>query len=110
MQPTPGQLGIQLGSYGLIWPGAADCRALDIFTTMARFKWPVPDDAFFRREFADGEAATVEYRIERCKFLWEEFGPPADMLLVGGFPSMFALDELKRSFIYGNFMATVLLA
>jgi len=77
---------------------------------MARFKWPVPDDAFFRREFADGEAATVEYRIERCKFLWEEFGPPADMLLVGGFPSMFALDELKRSFIYGNFMATVLLA
>lgn len=77
---------------------------------MARFKWPVPDDAFLRRRFVDGEAATVEYRIERCKFLWEEFGPPADMLLVGGFPSMFALDELKRSFIYGNFMATVLLA
>ena len=43
-------------------------------------------------------------------FLWEEFGPPADMLLVGGIPAMFALEELKRSYAYGNFMAVVLLA
>jgi len=32
------------------------------------------------------------------------------MLLVGGIPAMFALDELRRSFIYGNFKATVMLA
>lgn len=77
---------------------------------MARFQWPVPDDAFFRRHFIDDETATVQYRIERSKFIWEEFGPPADMLLFGGIPAMFALDELKRSFIYGNFMATIMLA
>lgn len=77
---------------------------------MARFKWPVPSDEYFRRHIAEGERATREYRVERYSFLWEEFGPPADMLLVGGIPSMFALEELKRSYAYGNFMATVLLA
>lgn len=77
---------------------------------MARFEWPVPDDAYIRKHFVEDEIATVQYRVERCKFIWLEFGPPADMLLVGGIPAMFALDELKRSFIYGNFMATVMLA
>ena len=48
--------------------------------------------------------------MERWRFLWEEFGPPADMLLIGGTPSVFAIDELKRSYYHGNFMATVLLA
>ena len=75
-----------------------------------RFKWPVPSDEYFQRHITGGEGATVQYRIERCRFLWEEFGPPADMLLIGGIPAMFALDELKRSYVYGNFMATVLLA
>jgi hypothetical protein len=32
------------------------------------------------------------------------------MLLMGGIPSLFAITELKRSYIYGNFMATVLLS
>ena len=77
---------------------------------MARFKWPVPSDEYFRRHITQGEGATVEYRVQRYSFLWEEFGPPADVLLVGGITSMFALDELKRSYAYGNFMATVLLA
>lgn len=77
---------------------------------MERFKWPVPADEYFRSHITEGESTTVEYRVERYKFLWEEFGPPADMLLIGGIPSMFALDELKRSYAYGNFMATVLLA
>lgn len=77
---------------------------------MSRFSWPTPSDEFFRLRITEGEQETVEYRVERYKFLWGEFGPPADMLLVGGIPSMFALDELKRSYAYGNFMATVLLA
>lgn len=77
---------------------------------MERFKWPVPSDEYFRHHLIDGETSTVQYRVERYRFLWEEFGPPMGMLLVGGFPSMFALDELKRSYAYGNFMATVLLA
>lgn len=78
--------------------------------TVTRFRWPVPSDGYFRRRVTEGEGATVQYRIERNRFLWEEFGPPADMLLIGGIPAMFALDELMRSYVYGNFMATVLLA
>jgi hypothetical protein len=74
-----------------------------------RFTWPVPDADTLRQELAEGEAATINYRVERGSFLWAEFGPPADAFLISGIPSMFALDELKRSFIYGNFMATVML-
>jgi hypothetical protein len=74
-----------------------------------RFTWPVPDAHTLRAELAEGEAATLDYRVERGIFLWAEFGPPADAFLISGIASMFALDELKRSFIYGNFMATVML-
>jgi hypothetical protein len=74
-----------------------------------RLTWPVPEPSTLRAELGDGEASTIDYRVERCSFLWAEFGPPADAFLISGIPSMFALDELKRSFIYGNFMATVML-
>lgn len=77
---------------------------------MNRFKWPVPSDEYFRRHITEGDSLTVEYRIDRHRFIWAEFGPPVDMLLFGGIPAMFAIEELKRSFVYGNFMATVLLA
>ena len=77
---------------------------------VSRFKWPTPSDDYFRRHITEGEGSTVQYRVERYRFLWEEFGPPADMLLIGGIPSMFALDELKRAYVYGSFMAAVLLA
>ena len=58
---------------------------------MRRFKWPVPSDEYFQRHLTEAEAFTVEYRIERYKFLWEEFGPPMEMLLVGGVPSIVAV-------------------
>jgi len=77
---------------------------------MARFSWPTPSLDYFMREVGQGERATLRHRAERYRFLWEEFGPPADMLLIGGIPSMFALDELKRSYAYGNYMAVVMLA
>jgi hypothetical protein len=32
------------------------------------------------------------------------------MLLVGGIPAMFAIHELKTSFVYGNYLGTVLIA
>lgn len=77
---------------------------------MNRFKWPVPSHEYFRRNITEGESLTIEYRLDRYRFIWAEFGPPADMLLIGGIPAMFAIEELKCSFVYGNFMATVLLA
>jgi hypothetical protein len=73
---------------------------------MARFVWPTPSNDYFAREFGEDERQTLSYRIDRLRFIWEEF----DMLLVGGITSMFALEELKRSYVYGNYMATVLLA
>lgn len=77
---------------------------------MSRFIWPTPSNEYFTRELGEGERETLAFRVERYRFIWEEFGPPADMLLVGGIPAMFALEELKRSYAYGNYMATVMLA
>jgi hypothetical protein len=77
---------------------------------VTRFKWPIPSDEYLHRDLSGWEVSTVQDRIERYRFIWEEFGPPADMLLTAGFPGSFALHELKRSYLYGNFMATVLLA
>lgn len=77
---------------------------------MQRFTWPAPSYDFLLKTLKDDECATIDYRVERYVFLWNEFGPPSSMLLVGGIPSMYALEELKRSYAYGNFMATVLLA
>lgn len=42
--------------------------------------------------------------------IYEEFGPPQGMLLLGDFPAMFALQELQSSYVNGDFMAVVLLA
>jgi len=77
---------------------------------MERFRWPVPSDEYIRQQLKEGDNSSIQYRVERYKFLWEEFGPPFDILLVGGIPSMFALNELQRSYVNGNFMATVLIA
>ena len=77
---------------------------------MQRFKWPAPSESYLEKLVSQGESDTLQFRVEGLKFLWEEFGPPADMLLTGGFPAMFALNELKCSYVYGNYMATVLLA
>lgn len=77
---------------------------------MSRFVWPTPSLEYFTRELGAEGRETLSYRAERYRFLWEEFGPPADMLLVGGIPAMFALEELKRSYAHGNYMATVMLS
>lgn len=49
-------------------------------------------------------------RLERYWYILEQFGPPADMFLVGGIPAMLSIQELERSFVAGNFLAVVLLA
>jgi hypothetical protein len=48
--------------------------------------------------------------VARYRFVLEEFGPPAEMLVVGGIPAMFAIHELQRSYIDGNYLATILTA
>lgn len=78
--------------------------------TVTRFKWPLPSDEYIHQDLSEGEGAATQMRKERFRFLWQEFGPPANMMLMGGLPALLALHELKASYLYGNFMATVLLA
>lgn len=77
---------------------------------MNRFKWPVPKREQLVEDLRIEDELTLEGRIDRLHFVLEEFGPPADMLLIGGIPSMFAIRELERSFINGNYLATILVA
>ena len=77
---------------------------------MIRFKWPTPPDEYFSKHLKMRDASDLPERIARCRFMWEQFGPPSGMLLIGGIPAMFAIRELQRSFLDGNFVATVLLA
>jgi hypothetical protein len=77
---------------------------------MSRQKWDVPSDNELRAEIQKADESSLEERVERLRFILEEFGPPADMLLVGGVPSMLAIQELQRSFIDGNFLVCILAA
>jgi hypothetical protein len=75
-----------------------------------RPKWATPSIEHFENELLHADERTRNTRALRLKFVQEEFGPPTDMLLVGGIPAMFALHEMVYSYVAGNFMATVLLA
>jgi hypothetical protein len=77
---------------------------------VTRPAWPTPDGEELRREIEEYIAITLEERVQRFRFIWQEFGPPVGMLLVGGIPAAFALDELKRTYVDGNFLSCVLLA
>ncbi len=77
---------------------------------MERVEWPIPNDETISKQILSDDKHTFDRRLERYKFIRKEFGPPTDMLLVGGFPAMFAIDELKFSYINALYMATILLA
>jgi hypothetical protein len=77
---------------------------------MERVQWPIPDDETLSKQIMSGDKHTFNKRLERYKFIRKEFGPPSDMLLVGGFPSMFAIEELQFSYINALYMATILLS
>lgn len=77
---------------------------------MNHWIWPAPDIEQLKRVLEGTDESTRAVRVKRLKFIQEEFGPPADMLLIGGMPAMLALHEMNHSFVVGNFMATILLA
>ncbi|MBW4516301.1 MAG: hypothetical protein KME11_13895 [Timaviella obliquedivisa GSE-PSE-MK23-08B] len=77
---------------------------------MKRFTWKIPEDSLLHEHIKNNNLSTERERLERYKFIWEEFGAPTDMLLAGGIPAIFALNEMKIAFINGQYMATVLLA
>ncbi|MCX6894939.1 MAG: hypothetical protein NTZ16_05440 [Verrucomicrobia bacterium] len=72
-----------------------------------REKWPVPTKKKLLADIKETDAASRAARLERLEFLLAEFGPPADMMLIGGIGAMFAIQELQSSFLNGNYMATI---
>jgi len=77
---------------------------------MKRIKWPLPNNETLLKHVLLGDKQTLTHRLRNYKSICKEFGPPTDMLLVGGIPAMFAIHELKTSYINGCYMATILLA
>ncbi len=69
-----------------------------------------PDVAQLKSCLLSTDKKALNQRLKRCVFIYKEFGPPVDMLIIGGIPAMFAIHELKAAFINGCDMATVLLA
>lgn len=72
-----------------------------------RETWPIDSREKLLQNLEAADAQSRENRLEQVEFLLEEFGPPADMLLTGGLGAVFAIHELKSSFLNGNYMATI---
>src|SRR5262245_34252723 len=72
--------------------------------------WPPPDDTEVAQQLAEQDRASFDERVARIRFLYAEFGPPSDMLLMGGIESMYALREMQNCYVTANSMAVVLLA
>ncbi|MBU1260517.1 MAG: hypothetical protein KJ757_01560 [Planctomycetes bacterium] len=77
---------------------------------MNHWIWPASNVEQIERELEGADKATRTVRAKRLQFIQEEFGPPANMVLIGGIPAMFALHEMTHSFVVGDFMTTILLA
>jgi len=72
-----------------------------------RETWPIDSREKLLKDLEAANVQSRENRVEQLEFLLEEFGPPADMLLTGGLGAVFAIHELKSSFLNGNYMATI---
>lgn len=75
-----------------------------------RNKWTLPPEEELKSHLVSHYQESFDERLERYKFLWQEFGPPTDMLLGGGFQAYLALNEIKLCYIEGFYLAVVLLA
>ena len=71
--------------------------------------WPADSLVKLEADIRAADDSSLVERIERLRFLEEEFGPPAGMGLAGGIGALLAIGELKSSFLCGNYMATIFL-
>lgn len=83
---------------------------LELGRDSMRPQWPLPPEDELRLHIEEYHRDLADERLEGYKFVWQEFGPPADMLLVGGISGALALQEMRLCFIDGHFLACVLLA
>jgi len=76
-----------------------------------RKKWALPSDGELIQHIESYHHSTIEERLERYKFIWQEFGEPSGgLLFLGGTQAALALDEIKLCYIDGYYLAVVLLA
>ncbi len=75
-----------------------------------RRHWPLPSEDELRAHIEKYHHASLDERLERYKFIWREFGPPTDMLLVSGESGAIALRELQLCYVEGYYLASVMLA
>jgi len=71
--------------------------------------WP-PPDSWIREALAESDESSREERVERFRLLAELFPPSGGLLILGGVPAWFALEDAQRSFLSGDFLAVVLCA
>ncbi len=72
--------------------------------------WPLPSDEELKSHIENYHRASTDDVLERYRFIWQEFGPPVDMLLVGGIQAHLALEEMRLCYMDGYYLACVLLA
>src|SRR6266446_8384695 len=78
---------------------------------MARPKWQTPTEDELLAELRESDALTLTERKERLRFLAEETEGPGGASIPGiEFEAGLMLSDSFRSFIAGNFLATVLSA
>jgi hypothetical protein len=72
--------------------------------------WPTPDREELTRLLEESDDTSFQIRLDRVVRLRQEFGPPADMFLVGGMQALWAWQEMQNCYFTENCMAVVLLA
>jgi hypothetical protein len=71
-------------------------------------EWP-PPRSWIEADLLHGDSGSLQSRIERYQYVAERF-PVGEGLFAGGFPQLFAFQEMQRSYIGANYMAVVLCA
>jgi len=71
-------------------------------------EWP-PPHSWIEADLLQGDSSSLPNRIERYRFVAERF-PIGTGLFTGGFPQLFAFQEMQRSYISANYMSVVLCA
>ncbi|MBN2503304.1 MAG: hypothetical protein JXB38_21180 [Anaerolineales bacterium] len=77
---------------------------------MTRAKWRLPSEKELKSHLRNSHREAIGERLERYKYIWQEFGPPMGMILIGGISASLALEELRLCYIDGYYLACVLLA
>ena len=75
-----------------------------------RLIWPTPPEEELSEYITELDNESRSIRLDRVKFLYQEFGPSSDLILVGPTPAYFALVDISTTFMNGAFLSTIMAA